>query len=186
MSKNVLVLVGSPRIKGNTDLLADAFIEGLQNKSVTKINVCKKNIKPCVSCHYCAKNDGICVLKDDMNEIYDLLEKSDIIVFASPLYFYNFSSQLKAVIDRFHAKTSVNKIKILKSVLLTVGADDLKAFEPIISTYKAIINYLKWEDIGILAVDGVEEKGAILKTDALEKAKFLANKVNKLKPHKQI
>lgn len=175
MSKKILVLMGSPRIKGNTDLLADAFIEGAKESgnSITKINVCKNKTSGCLNCQYCVKHNGECVLKDGMDEIYPLLDKTDILVFATPLYYYGFSSQLKAVIDRFHAKSSMGGIKPMQSILLSVGADDEAAFKPLITTYKAILDYLKWEDLGIIAVGNTEEKGAITKTDGLEKAKKL-------------
>lgn len=176
MSKKILVLMGSPRNKGNTDLLAGAFIEGAKESgnSVTKINVCKNNISGCLNCKYCTKHKGKCVLKDGMDEIYPLLDKMDMIVFATPLYYYGFSSQLKAVIDRFHAKSAVNGIKpMLESALLSVGADDESAFKALIETYKSIIDYLKWENQGIVIVPEAEEKGAILKTDGLERAKKL-------------
>lgn len=175
MSKKILVLMGSPRIKGNTDLLADAFIEGAKESgnTVIKINVCKNNISGCLNCQYCTKHNGECVLKDGMEEIYPLLDKTDIIVFASPLYYYGFSSQLKAVIDRFHAKSAVGGIKPMQSILISVCADDEAAFKPLITTYKAILDYLKWEDLGIVAVGDTEEKGAITKTNGLERAKKL-------------
>lgn len=176
---NILTLMGSPRINGNTDLLTDAFIEGARENghNITKISVYKNKVNACINCSYCCNHDGECFQKDGMDEIYSLLDNAEIVVFASPLYFYNLSAQLKAIIDRFHAKTSVKKLKPKKCVLLAVGADDASAFDPMISTYKAIANYLKWEDIGILTVDNIEEKGAITKTDALKRAKALGSNI---------
>lgn len=175
MPQNILILTGSPRQNGNTNILTDAFVEGAKENGnvITRINVCKYKISGCVSCQYCTSHNGECALKDGMDEIYSLLENVDIVVFATPIYYYGFSSQLKAVIDRFHAKSAVGGIKPMQSILLAVGADDLSAFEPLIVTYKAILNYLKWENIGILAVDGVEEKGAIHGNDGLIKARIL-------------
>lgn len=180
MSKNILLLMGSPRIKGNTDLLADAFVEGAKTSgnNITKINVTKNKIGSCLNCGYCKKHNGECVLKDGMEEVYTLLSESDIIVFATPLYYYGFSSQLKAVIDRFHAKSSVGGIEPKESMLLSVGADDESAFKPLIVTYQAILDYLKWEDKGILIVDNTEEKDAIKNTDGLERAKKLGLSIN--------
>lgn len=175
MSQSILILEGSPRQNGNTSILVDAFVDGAKENgnAIVRINVCKNKISGCVSCQYCTSHSGECVLKDGMDEIYSLLENVDIVVFATPLYYYGFSSQLKAVIDRFHAKSAIGGIKPAQSILLTVGADDLSAFEPLIATYKSILDYLKWENIGILAVDGVEEKGAIRGNDGLIKAKML-------------
>lgn len=181
MSK-ILILTGSPRRNGNTDLMVKAFIEGLteNNSDVIRIDAARSKISGCLNCSYCISHNGECVLKDDMTEIYSLLEKVDVVVFATPLYYYGFSSQLKAVIDRFHASSSVSKIKPIKSVLLSVGADDLPAFSPLIEMYNAILNYLKWENIGILTLDGIEKKEAIKDTDGLFKAKTFGNKIGSL------
>lgn len=175
MPKNILILTGSPRHNGNTDILTDAFVEGAKENGniITRINVCKSKISGCLNCQYCISHRGECILKDGMSEIYSQLETVDIVLFATPLYYYGFSSQLKAVIDRFHAKSSVGGIKPMQSILLAVGADDLSAFEPLIATYRAMLNYLKWENIDILVVNGVEEKGAICGNDGLVKAKVL-------------
>lgn len=179
MSK-ILVLTGSPRRNGNTDLMVEAFIEGMveNNNDVVRIDTARSKINGCLNCGYCGLHNGECVLKDGMNDIYSQIQEADMVVFATPLYYYGFSSQLKAVIDRFHAKSSIGGIKPLKSALLSVGADDLQAFYPLVETYKAIVNYLKWEDLGILTLAGIEEKNAIKETDGLAKAKAFGNKIS--------
>lgn len=181
MSQNILVLTGSPRHNGNTSLLADSFIDGATSKGnkVTRIDVGKAKINGCTSCNFCVSHNGECALKDGMDEIYSQLELADIIVFVTPLYYYGFSAQLKAVIDRFHAKSGVGKIKpSKKSILLSAGADDLPAFNPLVKTYQAILDYLKWEDIGILTIEKTENKGDINKTDGLIRAKSLGTSLN--------
>jgi len=176
VSKNILVLAGSPRLQGNSDLLADSFIEGarLNGNSVTKINVAKYNIKGCVDCQYCFSHEGKCVQRDGMDEIYPLLEKADVLVFATPVYFFGFSAQLKTVIDRFYAKALVGH-NISQCALLAAGADlaETRVFEPIVAAYRAISGYLKWEDIGIVTVGGVTAKGEVCATDGLARARGL-------------
>ena len=174
MPKNILVLAGSPRIQGNSDMLADAFIEGarINGNVVNKINVARYKINGCVDCQYCFTHEGKCVHRDGMDEIYPLLEAADVLVFATPIYFFGFSSQLKSVIDRFYAKALVGH-HVSQCALLAVGADlaETRVFEPIVATYKAIAGYLKWEDLGIVTVDGVTAKGEVCRTDGLERAK---------------
>ena len=103
MAKNILVLTGSPRNGGNTDQLADAFIAGAQwaGHTVTKYATADKNIKGCMDCKACFANGGVCVIPDDFPTLAPLMEQADMVVFATPLYWFSFPAQLKAAIDRF-------------------------------------------------------------------------------------
>ncbi|MBI2831711.1 MAG: flavodoxin family protein [Chloroflexi bacterium] len=100
----VLGIMGSPRIKGNTDLLLEEALKGAksQGAEVEKIAVCKLHIEPCKEYYGCLK-DGNCVIRDDMDAIYPKLLDADIIIVASPIFFYGVSAQLKALIDRTQA-----------------------------------------------------------------------------------
>ena len=102
MSKKILILSGSPRKGGNSDLLCDAFLRGAQEAGhkVEKIRVAAKKIAPCMACDYCHDHAGECAYKDDMAEILQKMIDSDVIVLASPVYFYSINAQLKALIDR--------------------------------------------------------------------------------------
>lgn len=106
MSKKVLILSGSPRKGGNSDILCDEFAKGATEAghNVEKIHVSEKNIHPCIACYHCSKNSGACVFKDDMAEILQKMIDADVFVLASPVYFYSIDSQLKAVIDRTVAR----------------------------------------------------------------------------------
>jgi len=99
----VLGLQGSPRKKGNTNYLLTEFMKEAERLGarIHVINAAKKNITPCIGCGSCEKK-GYCVTKnDDMTlEIYPLLREADVIVTASPIYFYNVTAQLKILIDR--------------------------------------------------------------------------------------
>ena len=101
---NILILTGSPRHGGNTDLLAEAFAKGAStNHCVDIVSVGDYKVNPCMGCNACFKNDAnICCQKDDMQVIYNKLAQADMLVIASPVYFYGLSAQLKAVIDRCH------------------------------------------------------------------------------------
>lgn len=102
----ILGLQGSPRKKGNTRFLLSSFITEAEKLGARThvIEVARKNIDPCIGCGFCEKN-GFCVnTKDDMmHEIYPLLRDADVIVMASPIYFYNVTAQIKALIDRSQA-----------------------------------------------------------------------------------
>ena len=105
-----------------------------------------------------------------MDKIYNKLKTTDILVIASPVYFYGLSAQLKAIIDRFHAPVR-NEFRIKKLGLLLVGADDIpELFDSIKAQYKLTLNYFNLENIGSVTVGGAEEKGEIEKTDGLQRA----------------
>lgn len=101
MRKKVLVLSGSPRKNGNSDMLCDAFIKGAENSGhlAEKILIQNKKISPCLACYGC-RNTHLCVQKDDMREILEKMVQADVIVLATPVYFYSLSGQLKTLIDR--------------------------------------------------------------------------------------
>lgn len=101
---NIIVLSGSPRKGGNTDLLVDAFVKGAEkNNNVEVISVADYKVNPCIGCNSCFDRTGHeCFQQDDMQIVYDKLKCADVIVVASPVYFYGVSAQLKAIIDRLH------------------------------------------------------------------------------------
>lgn len=179
--KNILVITGSPRMEGNSDLMADAFIKGAKAKGhkVTKFETAGKSIAGCRACDKCWSQGNACVFRDDFSELEPLVETADVLVLVSPLYWFSMSAQIKAAIDRLYAYDAPNCLRplnIKESILLTCAAGS-EVFDGIISTYKYIVNYLKWKDAGILAVPNVQEKGDILKTDALLQAELLGEKI---------
>ena len=101
---NIVILVGSMRKGGNTDLLAQAFAEGArENNSVDIVSVVDYKVNPCIGCNSCFMREGNkCFQNDDMDGIYEKLKVADMVVVASPGYFYGISAELKAVIDRLH------------------------------------------------------------------------------------
>ncbi len=105
---NVTVITGSAHRHGTSALLADKFIEGAKEAGheVFRFDAAFKNIHGCIGCDTCNKKADGCVFKDDMEELNPHLLESDVIVFASPIYYFNINAQLKSVIDRFYANNS--------------------------------------------------------------------------------
>ena len=101
MNKNVLVISASPRKGGNSETLSDEFIRGAQESGnhAEKIFLASKNIKYCIGCGVCNTTQK-CVQKDDMAEILDKMVEADVIVLATPVYFYTMDAQMKTLIDR--------------------------------------------------------------------------------------
>lgn len=171
MSK-IIVLAGSVRKDGNTDLLVQAFARGAkENNEVHIISVADYKVNPCIGCNSCfQREDSSCFQQDDMQEIYRELMDADVIVAASPVYFYGISAQLKAVVDRLHTPMR-NRFRAKKMVLLLVAAATLPAvFDAIKIQYQLILDYFGLQDAGQILVRGVKDKGDIEGNLALTEA----------------
>ena len=166
MSK-IIVLAGSPRLGGNTDLLVDMFVKGATKQNeVEVISVHDYQVNPCTGCNFCFTREGnLCYQGDDMTKIYAKLAQADILIIASPVYFYGISAQLKAVIDRLHAPAR-NMFKMKKLGMILVGAATLpELFDSILVQQKLILNFFHLEDAGTVLVRGAREKGAVSRGD---------------------
>lgn len=175
MPKNIVVVTGSPRAGGNSEILADAFTEGARQSGnlVTVFHAGRMNISGCLDCKYCFTHEGECVQNDAMQAVYPVLRKADMLVLASPVYWYGMSSQIKAMIDRMFA--GCKKPYPVKSIalLVTYGGTDAKAAAPVISHFEAISYYMGWESAGIISQEGVKEKGEIRGKKSLAEARNL-------------
>lgn len=174
----ITVLVGSPRKGGNTDALADALLEGVRagGGEAVKYSLRGKKIGPCVNCDYCQTHER-CAIDDDMPEVYELMLSTDILVFASPVYFYTMSAQLKALLDRFYNPVRA-RFPIRYTALLGACADDTpRTFDPMRQTFAAIEAFLGWKRLGEVLVDSVEKKGDIAGNEGLQKARALGEKL---------
>lgn len=148
----IIVLFGSPNRKGSTNILVEEFKRGAEEAGhmVEVIDVCHADIHPCIGCVACGY-EGPCVQKDDVEMIRHKLLASDMVVFATPLYYYGMSAQLKTVVDRFCAYNSSLNGRNLRSALLTVAwnADDW-TFEALITHYKTLVRYINFDDKGMI------------------------------------
>lgn len=167
---NILILNGSPHPNGNTRKMIDAFIEGanIAAHHATVIDICKKNIKGCLACEYChTKGNGVCVQKDDMQEVYGLLAEAEMLVIASPIYYHGISGQLKCAIDRFYAAAYPQKPKHLKKVAMILSSGDAKMYDGAMFSYKGdFLDYLGLEDMGVYTAHG-SENGSPEKLDEI-------------------
>lgn len=170
----VLIISSSPRKGGNSETLARAFAQGLTagEHTVNMISVGRMSIGPCLACEQCyTEPDAPCVQKDDFWKVFPMFLAADMVVFVSPLYFFNMTTQLKVIIDRlypFCKCTGPSSIAFKKTALLMTGqSEDLKDYMPAIDSYKLSADYLKWQDQGIFVASGVWKKDDIQNTDWL-------------------
>lgn len=177
--KHIAVLIGSPRRGGNTETLARAYINGAEKagNTVDVIIPSEMKIGGCVGCNACYKSEThACALSDDMTECYKRLAAADVIVIATPIYFYGVSSQLKALIDRLHNPIRGN-FKVNKLVLLMVCADTIDSvFDSVVTMYRSTLSYFSLEDGGIVGVRGVSGKSDIVGNPLLTEAERLGEK----------
>ena len=169
---NILILSGSPRKGGNTDLLVDAFAKGASPRHhVEVVSVYDYKVNPCIGCNSCfTREDYKCCQKDDMQIVYEKMANAEMLVIASPVYFYGLSAQLKAVIDRFHNPIR-DTFHIHKMALLLVGAASLpELFDSILAQYELCLKFFKLEDMGRVLVRGAKDKGDVKNGDSLQKA----------------
>jgi len=179
----VLGLYGSPRRGGNTELLLEEALKGAEKEGaeVARIYLSDFTITPCKECHGC-DNTGNCVILDDMEKIYPKLLEADVVILASPIFFYGVTAWAKALIDRSQAlwarkylikdPTLGKEGKKRKGFFISLGATKgQKVFEGSILTVKYFFDVLNAEYVGELLYRGVEAKGDILKhPEALQRA----------------
>jgi multimeric flavodoxin WrbA len=172
MGKKILVIEGSPRKGGNTDLLSDEFIRGAKEAGhdVEKAYLQGMNIHYCVDCEACMKNGGTCVQKDDFAGIAAKLLSCDVLVLASPVYYYSVTAQMKTMIDRCYSILSSLKDKECYFIS-TAMSETKEYFQTAIDTYHGFICcYPNMTDKGIILGFGTGPKGAIAGNPALEQA----------------
>ncbi len=171
MSKKVLILSGSPRKGGNSDLLCDELAKGARDagNSVEKICVAEKSIGFCRACYAC-RNTGKCVIEDDMAEVLQKIIACDVLVLASPVYFYSIDAQLKAVIDRTVARWTEVKGKELYYIVTAADGENAAA-ETTLACFRGYADCIEGaKEMGVIYGMGVYEKGEIKNHPAMLEA----------------
>lgn len=179
MNKKIFILSSSPRKNGNSDRLAQEFAKGAKDNQnlVEYVNINDIDLQFCKGCLYCQSHDK-CVIKDSMNNLYDNIQNSDVLVFATPIYYYQVSGQLKTFLDRLNP-LYVRDNKFSKVYLLTASADDEDS-----ATEGAKVAMQGWIDCfegvelaGVVHAKGVTDKGDIDSNEALTKAYNLGKSI---------
>lgn len=168
----ITVLNGSPR-KQNTSFMVEAFKEGAEaaGHTVVECQVGKMNIAGCLACEYChGKGEGQCVQKDDFEKLRPALEDCDMIVFASPIYYFGMTAQITSAIQRLYCMMKFPKAT--KAALL-LSSMSPNVYDGAIGTYKGILGFMDIEDAGIITAKDPENSTEELKAQIVEMAKGL-------------
>ncbi|MEK6558944.1 MAG: flavodoxin family protein [Planctomycetota bacterium] len=186
--RKVIGIFGSPRQNGNSDILLNSAIRGVETNGgdIERIIVRDLKIAPCNSCGGCWEK-GVCVIDDDMQKIYSRLVDADGIIVVSPIYFMGVSAQLKAFIDRcqaFWARKYILNLPIREGGRIANGFFIATAarntgeglFTGAVKTIKAFFHVLDTKYIGEILCAGLEEKGDVNKRQELLQQAYEAGK----------
>ena len=180
MAKKILILNGSPRKRGNTSGLIQAFTEGAEESGniVTSFFLDSMNIHECKGCFGGGKNsDSPCIQTDDMDKIYPVYEQADVIVLASPMYYWSITGQLKCTFDRLFAvaeKDPGYRNPKKDCIMLMAAEGNSKSNnEPVEAYYNSLLKHLGWNNRGLLIAGGVTAIGDIKDHTSLERVKDL-------------
>jgi multimeric flavodoxin WrbA len=159
MAKKIVILSASPRKGGNSDLLCDQFMLGATEAGhqVEKIFLQDKKINHCTACGACQSNGGRCLQQDDMAEVLDKMIRANVIVMATPVYFYAMNGQMKTLIDRTYARyTEITHKEIY--FIMTAAVSSKELLERTLEGLRGLTSCL----------GGAKEKGVIYGTGAWE------------------
>lgn len=178
MSK-VLILMGSPRKKGNTKILCDEFARGAEEAGhdVETVVIRDLDIGGCLGCSACQRNGGECVQKDDMRGVYGKVEEADAIVLGSCIYYYTWTSQMKAVLDRFYPVTGTLRDKTFYLISACAAGEEaytetmLDTFEKFVGCFRAGGNAVGGHVFGMGTVNPGDVEGSPAMQRAYEMGK---------------
>ena len=198
--KKILIILGGGRKKGNTAQLVDAFMKGAMEAghATELISLNQLQVNGCIGCNACRYGKP-CVQKDDFNSLVPKILEADLLVFASPLYFWTISSKIKAFIERFYCIDQkednpplgrYEKYPVHDCALLMTSADDLFwTFEQAVSYYQfTMVNYIGFHNKGMLLAGGCGDtngRPGIGKTDHLMEAYEFGKRIYKREEEKE-
>jgi multimeric flavodoxin WrbA len=171
----ILALIGSPRRRGNTDLLVDAALgEAVKHgHEGEKIYLYDYEIKPCIDCRACKQGKKVCVQKDDMPEIYTRIDAVDVIIFATPIYWYGPTAQMKLLIDRLRPYVANRCLERKNAYLIAPSEEGPSACGPLVDSLKMSFKYLGLVYAGEALITANEKGEVAKKLDEMEKARSL-------------
>ncbi len=175
----IVVITGSPRINGNTNKMAGAFINAAKSKghSIDRFDAPYLHLDGCHACETCFSTGRPCTFDDDFNRIAPFVLNADGLVYVFPVYWYSVPSQIKAFMDKFFSFYVTGRDLAGKKAALISACEepDMSTFEGVRFMYEKSCSTLKLTNVGEVLIPGVLEAGAIDNTDGVLKAAALAD-----------
>ncbi|MFY9516333.1 MAG: flavodoxin family protein [Acetomicrobium sp.] len=177
--KRIVFFLGSPRVNGNSERLAKAFAAGAQSKGAETIffRLQDMTLKGCTDCRQCWTKDKHCIIDDDMTQLYESIDKSNVLVFVTPVYWYSWSAQIKVVWDRMLPYISEKTKSVItgKECVLLATAGDIyeSAFNGVLESFDRSTSLLGLNVAGKICAYNVYDIGDIEQSDWLNHAKEL-------------
>ena len=179
MAKKVFIVSSTPRERGNSDILAEEFARGARDAGheVRKVNIREMQLQFCIGCLYCQNHEG-CVLQDGMNALYESVQNADVLVFATPVYYYGMSGQLKTFLDRLNPLFPRNNKFREVYLLASAAEEDGSAMDGAVSGVQGWIDCFAGVRLaGVVRATGVtgigQAKGSAASVQAYETGKAL-------------
>ena len=174
----ILVVACSPRKVSCSSALAEAFIQGAgkAGHEIHRFALADKDVHGCKACKYCYSHEGECIQKDDIAPIIAQMRECDMLVLATPTYYYSLPSQTKAVLDRMYARHG-KPLTIKKSALLVSLEDSADRIDLLAAQYKTAASYMGWRDMGVVCADGMWGNTVPEGHPALKQARELGEKL---------
>jgi multimeric flavodoxin WrbA len=180
MCKKIVVITGSPRKKGNSFAMTDAFIQAAEAKghTVTRFDAAMKKVGGCRACETCFKTGKACSFDDDFNTIAPAILEADAVVFTMPVYWYSIPAQIKGVIDRLFSFVVGGKDIAGKEcgMIVCCEEEDMSVMDGVRIPLERSAALMKWKVVGEVLIPSVLNAGDIAKTDGCAQAAALAEK----------
>lgn len=169
---NIVIITGSPHRHGTSALLVEHFTQGAveAGHQVFRFDAAFQKIHPCIACRRCRTGHQGCVFRDDMDVLNPRLLEADMVVFASPVYYYDWSAQLKLAIDRFYANSAALRTPKKTALLLTMKDETMASAAGAILSYQGMTDYLGWERVEVLSALGCNTPEEMAGTDYPQRA----------------
>lgn len=179
--RKIQIIVGSPRIKGNTSYLAQQLTNGLSEKLLSETNFLGKlKINPCIDCRNCKKGDFTCSVNDDMQDIYKKMEESDVLIFGTPIYWFGPSAQMKLLIDRLRPYYGNKRLNGKRAALILPAGNGEGDCDLTIEMFKRTFAALGIKYLGAVTSKAYDMGDAAKDKQSMELVKQLVNQINSL------
>ena len=171
----ILALIGSPRRRGNTDLLVDAALAEAAKHGHTgeKLYLYDHTIRPCVDCRACKQGEKVCVQKDDMPKIYHAIDAAGALILATPIYWYGPTAMMKLLIDRLRPYVANRRLEGKRAYLIAPSEEGPSACRPLVESLKLSYKYLGLVYGGEALITANEKGEVAKKPEEMEKARRL-------------